>query len=386
MIYRVPPLSDEDHHVLALIGKERDELSYLVGHSPARWSGTLRRNTFVRALQGSNSIEGYNASIDEIDAILDDERPESVEEETRRALLGYREALTHILQTRDDPDFQFGIQLIKSLHFMMLSYDLSKLPGQWRPGTIYVVRQPENERVYEGPDAKLVPALMQELVAQVANADATPAIVRAAIAHLNLTMIHPFKDGNGRMARALQTLILTREGVVEPIFSSIEEWLGRNTSAYYRVLAEVGQGRWSPKRDASPWIRFCLRAHYQQAATLVRRNREYGSIWDEVSTLVLRRRLPERCEAALVNAALGYRVRNSQYRAGSGTSQLVASRDLKRLCDIGLLAPEGEKRGRTYIAAAPLLEIRSRHRRLGRAPDPYDLVRNTAQPPLPGLG
>ncbi len=62
------------------------------------------------------------------------------------------------------------------------------------------------------------------------------------MAHLNLTMIHPFKDGNGRMARALQTLVLSREGIVSPVFSSIEEWLGKNTLPYYNILAETGEG------------------------------------------------------------------------------------------------------------------------------------------------
>jgi Fic family protein len=69
------------------------------------------------------------------------------------------------------------------------------------------------------------------------------------------------------MARALQTLVLTRERIAAPVFSSIEEYLGRNTQAYYDILAEVGAGSWNPHRNARPWIRFCLTAHYRQAMT-----------------------------------------------------------------------------------------------------------------------
>src|SRR3990172_4743171 len=98
-----------------------------------------------------------------------------------------------------------------------------------------------------------------------------PAIVRAAIAHLNLVLIHPFRDGNGRMARCLQTLVLAREQILEPIFCSIEEYLGRNTLAYYDILAEVGGGSWQPERDALPWVRFSLTAHLRQARTMLRR-------------------------------------------------------------------------------------------------------------------
>jgi len=85
------------------------------------------------------------------------------------------------------------------------------------------------------------------------------------MAHLNLVMIHPFRDGNGRMARCLQSLVLARGGVLSPMFMSIEEYLGRNTHNYYNVLAQVGGGSWQPERDTRPWIRFILTAHLRQA-------------------------------------------------------------------------------------------------------------------------
>ena len=77
-------------------------------------------------------------------------------------------------------------------------------------------------------------------------------VVRSAMAHLNLVMIHPFRDGNGRMARALATLVLTRSDIGEPEFSSIEEWLGANTEDYYSVLAHTGHGSWQPARRRAP--------------------------------------------------------------------------------------------------------------------------------------
>ena len=98
------------------------------------------------------------------------------------------------------------------------------------------------------------------------------------MAHLNLVMIHPFRDGNGRMARALQTLVLSRGGIGEPAFSSIEEWLGGNTEDYYRVLAATGAGAWHPERSAALWVKFNLRAHHIQAQTVRRRYREAGKL------------------------------------------------------------------------------------------------------------
>ena len=147
-------------------------------------------------------------------------------------------------------------------------------PGRWRRGPIWVRNDATGEMVYEAPEAALVPGLIDELVTALAADRHSPAMVRAAMAHLNFVMIHPFRDGNGRMARCLQTLVLAREQILAQELCSIEEYLGRNTDAYYRILADVGQGRWRPQGDALPWVRFCLTAQYIQAVSVVRRIRE----------------------------------------------------------------------------------------------------------------
>ena len=187
-------------------------------------------------------------------------------------------------------------------------------------------------------------------------------------------MIHPFKDGNGRMARALQTLVLAQNGVVSPSFCSIEEWLGRNTDAYYKMLADTGQGKWSPERDALPWVRFCLVAHYQQAATLIKRNAVIGRVWSELEKLRKDLGLPERAELVLMDATFGYKVRNQRHREQNNISEVVASRDLKRLTQLGLLEAVGEKRGRYYLAGGPLKVIADRCADRAKAGNPYDII------------
>jgi Fic family protein len=278
------------------------------------------------------------------------------------------------MRTFDDPHCEINAQLIRSLHYIMINYDLTKMPGQWRLGQVFVIREENKEQVYEGPDADTVPELMTELLEQITSEDRTASIVKSAMAHLNLTMIHPFKDGNGRMARALQTLVLSRDRILSPVFCSIEEWLGRNTAAYYEVLGRVGQGHWNPDHDARPWLRFCLVAHYQQAATLIKRNEEMGRVWDGIEKITDRLRLPDRMQTALIDAAFGYRVRNNKYRLDHELSEVVASRDLKKLCDLDLLSPVGEKRGRFYVAAEPIKALRAKSRDNSRAADPYALV------------
>ena len=295
--------------------------------------------------------------------------------ETWFAITGYRDAMTYILQAAQDPYFELGKQLLKSLHFMMVGYDITKYPGQWRPGGIYVVNQKTGNTVYDAPPVELVDPLIVELVQYLDAESNSPAMVKAAMAHLNLTMVHPFKDGNGRMARALQTLVLGREGILHPVFSSIEEWLGRNTDEYYKILADVGQGMWSPHNDASPWVRFSLRAHYQQADTLNRRHEEYEKLYHQIDEIVQREGLHDRTCIPLFDASLGRKITNARYQADTEVSQYVAGRDLKVLSDMGLLEPKGETRARTYLAGKELKEARQASRIKRPVGNPYDVIR-----------
>ena len=375
MIYREPALTVEDEAVLEMIGRQRGRLKLFTQHNPRRWLGSLRRSTFARAIQGSNTIEGYLVSIDDAIAAVDATGPTNDRTETWMATVGYRNALTYILQAAQDSYFEFSKQFLKSLHFIMVGFDLSKFPGQWRPGSVYVVDEKTGDAVYEAPPADLVDPLVQQLVAELSKESPTPVIIRAAMAHLNLAMIHPFKDGNGRMARALQTLVLGREDILHPIFCSIEEWLGRNTDEYYRVLAAVGRGSWQPQNDPTPWLRFCLRAHYQQADTLIRRNEEHNLLIERIDEIVKRKGLHDRTVLPLFDAALGLRLTNARYQAGADVSQYVAGRDLKVLADIGLLLPRGESRGRTYLAGAELRAARAASRIRRPLADPYSLLR-----------
>jgi Fic family protein len=177
-------------------------------------------------------------------------------------------------------------------------------------------------------------------------------------------MIHPFRDGNGRMARCLQSLVLARDGMMlNPVFMSIEEYLGRNTQAYYDVLGQVGGGSWQPERDARPWIRFVLVAHLRQARTMLRRISESERVWSELERLVADRGLPERTAMALFDATIGLRVRNATYRAyfvdgPDEITEVTAGRDLRQLAEADLLEPRGQKRGRFYVARPALAEIR----------------------------
>ncbi|HSZ05803.1 MAG TPA: Fic family protein [Solirubrobacteraceae bacterium] len=270
--------------------------------------------------------------------------------------------MTYVLQLARDEHFSYSSQVISSLHFMITEYALDAGPGLWRPGPIWIRNDATGSVVYEAPDAEQIPNLIDELVVQLSGDQNVHVLVRAAMAHLNLVMIHPFRDGNGRMARCLQTLVLARDRILEPQFSSIEEYLGANTESYYRILSAVGHGRWNPETDAHPWVRYCLEAHYIQAASVLRRVKESEALWSRLEQLREKYRLPERTISALFDAAINLRIRNSSYRSmlrgyDEGISNQLATGDLRAMVQAGLLQQLGAKRGTHYVAADPLKKI-----------------------------
>jgi Fic family protein len=262
------------------------------------------------------------------------------------------------------------------MHYMLLARDYSKSPGRYRSGPIYVHDERNDRVVYEGPDAERLPALMDALVSSLHAGAGHDPVVRSAMAHLNLVMIHPFRDGNGRMARALATLVLTRSDIGEPEFSSIEEWLGANSDDYYAVLSRTGHGSWQPRGDAGLWLSFNLRAHHMQAQTIARRVTEASVTWEELDQLVKAHGLPERTMEAMFDGVMGWRVRRAGYINRAEVGEQTATRDLAALTSAGILAARGNGRGRYYVAGQPLRDIQE-HRRARRVPlrDPYPWMR-----------
>ena len=386
MLFTSLALDDAERGVIERITEMRRSLRHHV-HEPRRWTGLLARMTRARALRASNSIEGINVSDEDAIAAIDGEDPEDADRATWKSVVGYRTAMDYLLQRCRDDKFQFTEDVILAVHFMITQDDLDANPGNWRPGWVCVRNTATGDIVHEGVDRDSLEPLIHELTQYMNDSDDSPTIVRASMTHLNLAMLHPFSDGNGRVARCFHTAVLANEGIISPIFSSIEEYIGRNQQEYYDVLAEVGGGGWNPERDCRPWLRFCLTGHYRQAQTLLRRTRVLERIYGDLIDLVGRHGLQERTALALLQAVLRHTVKNASYRVSADISVNLASRDLKELADAGLLDAQGERRGRRYMAGGDVIAIGNRHRLPKDNADPFsdpDIV--SRQAPLFDIG
>jgi len=352
MLYPTPVLAPDDVRVLAEIDGMRRALRHLVRDMPARWTSGLRKFLTADAIAASNSIEGFRVSTVDVADLMEGEHDVDVSEENLAETVAYQHMMTYLQTLHDAPDFTYSKGQLNALHWMLQGHRhrRGKPAGQWRKGPVYVT-DPRDPSIaaYTAPDAEEVPALMTELAAWLDAPDDTHSLVRAAMAHLHLVSIHPWADGNGRMSRSLQTLMIAREGFLAPEFSSIEAWLGRpgNTWEYYRELASRGAA-YQPEQDVARWVRFNLVAYHEQAQAVRNRVDRAAQVWGLLADFADDRRMDERVISALHDVAMTGRVRRLSYEHAEGLNLQQAQRDLRDLAAADILEPVGRTRARYY--------------------------------------
>jgi Fic family protein len=352
MIYPTPALAADDARVLDDIDAMRRELRHAVRDTPAKWTDGLRKFLTADAIAASNSIEGFRVQTVDVVDLMEGEHDVEISEENLAETVAYQHMMTYVQTLHDVPDFAFSKGFLNALHWMLQGHRHTrrKPAGQWRKGPVYVTdaRDP-SIAAYTAPDVPEVPGLMSELVNWLNAPDSTHALVRAAMAHLHLVSIHPWADGNGRMSRSLQTLLIAREGALAPEFSSIEAWLGRpgNTWEYYRSLSSRG-ATYQPDQDVSSWIRFNLTAYHEQAQAVRNRIDRSARAWQILADFVSESGMDERVVSALHDVAMTGRVRRLRYEHAEGLSLQQAQRDLRDLVSAGYLESVGRTRARYY--------------------------------------
>lgn len=305
-------------------------------------------------MNSSVSIEGFHVPADEGPGIVSGSRVPEHGDASRMALACYAHAMDHVGTMAIDPHFRWSDRVVLDLHFDACSFQREKSPGLWRTGPIFVTSPRGGPPAYTGPEHDAVPSLMAEVIDWLQGGDLDAHIaVRAAMAHLHAVSVHPFADGNGRIARIVQSLVLALGGVLAPEFSSIEEYLGANTGDYYRVLQQVQAGSYQPGRDAGPWVRFCVAAHIEQARARLEQIETAARRWATLEELVESRGWPDRLVIAL-EQSLFEGVERKTHAEEADVSLATATSDLRRLADAGLITQHGRARSTKYTASDEL--------------------------------
>src|SRR3954453_1868437 len=107
MLYTYTELDETERPVVARLETMQRDLRHFVVQQPRRWTGLLARMTRAKALRASNSIEDINVSQEDALAAVDGEDPVEADRQTWKAVVGYQEAMTYILQRCKDDNFRF---------------------------------------------------------------------------------------------------------------------------------------------------------------------------------------------------------------------------------------------------------------------------------------
>jgi len=128
--------------------------------------------------------------------------------------------------------------------------------GNWRKGPMYVVsgRLDKEEVHFEGPAAQIVDEEMNKFFKWFNEAQPIDPVIKAAIAHLWFLTVHPFDDGNGRIARAITDLQLARADGTSQRFYSMSAQIQKERNAYYRILEMTQRGT----LDITAWLEWFL--------------------------------------------------------------------------------------------------------------------------------
>lgn len=204
----------------------------------------LRRNNRIRTIQASLAIESNTLSLEQVTAVIEGKRvlglPREIQE-VRNAFTAYE----HLADWRaDKPDD------LLAAHGMLMA-GLTDDAGAFRARGVGIYRG--RELVHMAPPPSRVPELMMDLLAWVARADVHP-LIASSVFHYEFEFIHPFSDGNGRMGRLWQTLILSEWQAILA-YLPVETVIRDRQADYYQAL-----GKADTAADATPFVGFMLQA------------------------------------------------------------------------------------------------------------------------------
>ena len=270
----------------------------------------LRRTNRIRSIHASLAIEQNSLTLDQVTAVLSGKRVLAPSKDIKEVENAYE-----IYERLDQLD-PFSVEDLLLAHRVMTK-DLVKECGVFRSGAVGVVDQ-NGQILHFGSLPAYVPQLVTDLLEWTRNSD-LPILIRSCIFHYEFELIHPFADGNGRVGRLWQTLLLSRWN---PLFSwlPVESIIHDRQKEYYQAI-----NRSNDMGESTVFIEFMLEsiqsALEEVAGGTDRTDTVNRARWDSIDSFL---RMHET-------------IQNADVRELFGVSRATANRILSGLCESGKL-------------------------------------------------
>ena len=287
--------------------------TYLIKNNP-----TLRKQNQIKTIHSSLNIEGNTLSEDQITAILENKKvlgPQKDITEVVNALKIYQE-LNQLKFTREK-------DYLKAHKILMTG--LIENPGKYRTKGVGIMKGSKVEHI--APPSENVPYLMKDLFSYLKESSEL-SLIKSCVFHYEMEFIHPFLDGNGRMGRLWQTLILMNEF---PIFEFLpfETLIANNQTKYYHALSQSDKEGHSTK-----FIEYMLGIIDESLSELLANSIRKLTTNDRI-LIFLENNIDEFS-------------RKDYMKKFSEISSATASRDLKNAVELGLIEKSGDKKTSVY--------------------------------------
>ena len=328
---------------LRALGEYRGKQLLYVAQSPEALSD-LRQVAVVESTESSNRLEGVVVAADRLRSlVLKNATPRSRSEQE---VAGYRDALGLIHESAEQMPFSEGT--ILQLHGILYRY-MPQAGGRWKATNNDIIeRHPDgSSRIRFRPvAAHLTPIAMADMVSgyrMALDQHLADPLVLVPLVILDFLCIHPFPDGNGRMARLLTLQLLYHFDYAVGRFISLERIFEESKESYYQTLEASSQGWHEGTHDITPWLNYfwgaLLRAYREFEERVGTIERGYGTKGDRVRAAILKRQRP-------------FSISDIE-EACPGISRDTVRMVLRTLKAEGLILPSGKGRGAKWQHTLP---------------------------------
>ncbi|MBI2599612.1 Fic family protein [Candidatus Daviesbacteria bacterium] len=238
----------------------------IIMHAPLvpAWEAKFRKEAMERTIHHGTHLEGNPLSEDEVKDILDGQEVVARDRDVQE-IINYRNVLKFIdavqIQIGSSGAYNFTIETMLEIHRLttekILSSDSS---GKFRVRQVVIKNTKTGQISYTPPPAVEVPFLIEDLVNWINSDEARQIhpVLKAGIIHYEIARIHPFVDGNGRVSRAVATLVMFLDSYDIRKFFSFEQYFDENPMQYYLTLQAVSNQLVldTHERDLTPWLEY----------------------------------------------------------------------------------------------------------------------------------
>lgn len=319
MILSVKPPYELNSKILKLILAISSKLGEVNASYLNRSTPQLRKQNRIKTIHASLQIEGNTLTEEQMTAILQKKRvigPKNEILEVLNALAVYENANMYKVDSQKS--------FLKAHADLMNG--LVEKPGKYRTKGVGIVKGTKVEHL--APPYQMVPAHMKNLFEYLKNKEELT-FIKSCVFHYELEFIHPFLDGNGRMGRLWQTLILAQE---YPVFEflAFETLISQTQKAYYKALSSSDK-----LGHSTPFIEYMLDVIDQSLEQLLQFNHR---ILKDVDRL-----------AYFIQLGAKEFTRKDYMNTFKNLSSATASRDLKKGIALKLFKSTGEQNKTKYI-------------------------------------